>query len=194
MLEFLEQTKSESLSEKLEKELFESRVIHLNEDITNFSFDYIVPMIQKINKDDQDIPVNERKPIQIHITSYGGNVYDGWGIVSHMINSKTPIHTYLYSYAMSMALAMFVAGEKRYMSKYATCMYHELSSALAGTREEIRRASDEYDRLQEMYDNFLIERTKLTFDILKDHQKKVSDWYIDINDALKYQIATDLIG
>lgn len=187
--------KDEGLTSKIEKELFESRIINLNENVTQFTLDYIIPLIQKINLDDEknNIPVDQRKPIELNISSYGGGVYEGWGIVSHIINSKTPVHTYLHSFAMSMGLAIFLAGSKRYISDYATLMYHELSSTLEGTREEIKRAADEYDRLQEIYDNFVVKRTNLTLDVLKSHQEKVSDWYIDADTAIQYKLATDKI-
>ena len=188
------QEQSVNYVEKAEKEMYESRVIYLNEGISSMTVDYLVPLIQKFNKDDKDIPVKDRQPIQLHINSYGGSAYDGWNIISYMTSSLTPIHTYLYGYAMSMGLALFVAGDKRHMSKYSTLMYHELSSRLEGTREEMKRAQFEYDRLQDIYDSFLIDRTKLTLDTLTEHQSKVSDWYIDLETALELGLATDEIA
>lgn len=195
-MEFLlEGEKNVDWFDQIEKELYENRIINLTDNVSNMMVDPIVNMIQHINlQDDKDnISIKERKPIEIHLDSYGGSVYDGFSIVSAMLNSKTPIHTYVPGYAMSMGLALFMAGSKRYVSRFSTLMYHELSSSLNGSREEIRRASEEYDRLQGMYDDFIVERSKLTKEELKEHQEKVFDWYISANVAIEKGIATDMV-
>lgn len=185
----------DSLYEKVEKELFEDRVIYLNEDISAFTIANIVPLIHKINKDDEKagIEAAQRKPIQLHITSYGGSAYDGWGIVSAIENSKTPIHTYCESYAMSMALPIYLAGHRRILGKYASLLYHELRGGANGTRQEVKRLDKEYDRLQKMYDDYIISKTTVTQEILDDHQERISDWYINADDAAKYNMFDELI-
>lgn len=120
----LMEERSMGLLEKVEKELFESRVIYLNEDISAYTISNIVPLIHKINKDDENVPVDQRKPLHIHVTSYGGDAYSGWQIVSTIENSKTPIYTYVEGYAMSMGLPIYLAGHKRFLGKFATLLYH----------------------------------------------------------------------
>lgn len=183
------------LDDLIAKELLENRIISLNQSISSYTIDEIVDLIRYINiqDDKNNVGLSSRKPIQLHVSSYGGSVYDGWSIVSEIISSRTPVHTYTNAYAMSMGLAIFMAGHKRFVSKFATLMYHELSSSLEGSREEIRRATEEYDRLQEMYDDFIVERSNLTLDELKAHQKNVNDWYISSEVAVEKGLATDLI-
>lgn len=184
-----------TLLESVEKELFKERVIYLNEDISSFTIDNIVPLIHKINKDDddQDIPVEKRTPIQLYITSYGGSAYDGWHLVSTIENSKTPVHTYVLGYAMSMGLPIFLAGKKRFMGKYATLLYHELRGGIEGTRQEVKRLDKEYDRLQKIYDEYIISKTSITQEIFNEHQDRVSDWYISAEEASKYNMFDELV-
>jgi len=191
----LDEDKKQDLFDVIEKDLYKDRVINLTDSVSSYIIDSVVGMIQHINLEDdkKSVLVSERKPIKLYINSYGGSVYDGWSIVSAIVNSKTPIYTYVEGYAMSMGLALFMAGRKRFISKYATLMYHELSSRLEGSREEIRRATEEYDRLQDMYDDFIIERSGLTKDELKDHHSKVSDWFISSKVAIEKKLATDII-
>lgn len=184
---------SSTLLDKVERELFKDRVIYLNEDISSFTISGIVPLIHKINKEDEGIEVADRKPIHLHITSYGGSAYDGWQLVSTIENSKTPVHTYVEGYAMSMALPIYLSGTKKHLGKYATLLYHELRGGAHGTRQEVKRLDKEYDRLQKLYDDYIIAKSLITQEILDEHQEKVSDWYIGLEDAQKYKMFDELI-
>lgn len=189
----LEEPLKQGLLDKVEMELFQDRVIYLNEDISSFTISGIVPLIHKINKLDEGVPVEERKPIHLHVTSYGGSAYDGWQIVSTIENSKTPVYTYVEGYAMSMGLPIFLAGHKRIIGKYATLLYHELRGGAHGTRQEVKRLDKEYDRLQKIYDDYIISKTSITQEILDEHQERVSDWYIGHEEATKYQMYDEVI-
>ena len=176
------------LLDKVQKDLFNERVIYLNEDISGYTIDNIVPLIKHINVQDNkaNIDPENRKPIELHITSAGGSAYDGFSVLSEIENSVTPVHTYCTGYAMSMGLPLFLAGHKRFMGKYATLLYHELRGGANGTRQEVKRLDKEYDRLQKVYDDYIINHSSITQEVLDEHQEKVSDWYIDAETASKY--------
>ncbi len=187
-MEFLLEEEKNSLLERVERELFKDRIIYLNEDISAYTISNIVPLIHKINKDDEGVEIKDRKPIHLHVTSYGGSAYDGWQIVSTIENSKTPVYTYVEGYAMSMGLPIFLSGHKRHLGKYASLLYHELRGGAHGTRQEVKRLDKEYDRLQKLYDDYIISKSTVTQEILDDHQDRVSDWYIGVDEAAKYKM------
>jgi ATP-dependent Clp protease protease subunit len=191
----MEEEMKSTLLDKVEKELFKDRVIYLNEDISSYTIGGIVPLIHRINKEDDEagIELENRKPIHLHITSYGGSAYDGWQIVSTIENSKTPVYTYVEGYAMSMALPIFLSGKKRFLGKYATLLYHELRGGANGTRQEVKRLDKEYDRLQKIYDDYIISKSTITQEILDYHQEKVSDWYIGLEESTQYKLFDELI-
>jgi len=187
-MDLMTEVQKDSLLEKVEKDLFNDRVIYLNEDISDYTIAGIVPLIHKINKDDEGLEESERKPIHLHITSYGGSAYDGWHLVSTIENSKTPVYTYVEGYAMSMGLPIYLSGKVRHLGKYATLLYHELRGGANGTRQEVKRLDKEYDRLQKLYDDYIISKTSVTQEILDDHQERVSDWYIGFTEAKKFNM------
>lgn len=193
MLDGLEE--KSPLLDKVQKELFSERVIYLNEDISGYTIDNIVPLIKHINVQDskENIKLENRRPIELHITSAGGSAYDGWQIVSAIENSVTPVHTYVEGYAMSMALPIYLAGSKRFLGKYASLLYHELRGQANGTRQEVKRLDREYDRLQKVYDDYIIKHSSITQEVLDSHQEKVSDWYIDAEMAGKYGMYDELV-
>ena len=65
-----------------------------------------------------------KKRIQVWINSPGGVVTDGYNIYSAILNSKTPVDTYTFGAAASIAGVIFQAGRKRIMSDYSWLMYH----------------------------------------------------------------------
>lgn len=195
-MEFLlEEEKNDDLLTKVEKELFNDRIIYLNEDISQFTISNIVPLIHKINveDDDKDIPTEKRLPIHLHIVSYGGSAYDGWQLVSTIENSKTPVYTYVEGYAMSMALPIYLAGHKKFIGRYATLLYHELRGNASGTRQEVKRLDKEYDRLQKLYDDYIVSHSEITQDILDKHQENVNDWYIGLDEIKKYKLYDEIL-
>lgn len=68
---------------------------------------------------------NDIKCIDVRINSGGGDVQDGFSIVSAILNSKIPVHTYIDGMAYSMAGVIAMCGAKRYMADYGTFMMHE---------------------------------------------------------------------
>ena len=65
-----------------------------------------------------------KKRIQVWINSPGGYVMDGYNIFNAILKTKTPVDTYNYGVAGSIAGVIFMAGRRRYMADYAKLMMH----------------------------------------------------------------------
>lgn len=94
-----------------------------NESIGKLIWDILYQIREDDEKDEKEKDY-KREPIKLYINSYGGSVYDMWGLIDIILNSKTPIYTYCTGYAMSAAFKIFLAGHKRYCYKHSTFMYH----------------------------------------------------------------------
>ena len=70
---------------------------------------------------------DECKKIKVRINSIGGNVIDGYSIMSAILNSKVSTDTYIDGLAASIAGVIAMCGEKVYMSDYGTLMMHNPS-------------------------------------------------------------------
>jgi ATP-dependent Clp protease, protease subunit len=174
------------------------RSIILSDDIDNETVEEIMQFILDANAYDEDfenqIKDYERKPIKLIINSYGGSMYDGFALVGVIENSTTPIHTYCYGSAMSMALPIFAAGHVRLMSKYATLMYHEaLTTHIDMKFSLIKDDMEECSRLLKQYDEYLTSHSIITQKQLDDVKKARRDWYITANEALKFEITDEII-
>lgn len=180
--------KGENWTDKIDKDLYEARKIYLNEYITAYTFEAVIPFIEHINLQDKDIPVEERLPIELVMDSGGGSFHDGIAIITAIKRSKTPIHALVYSYAYSMGLAIMQACDKRYMSKLGSLLYHEVMTEADGNGTQIKRTQKELDRIQKIYDSIVMEKSKVTEKMLEEQREKVNDWIIGYDEALELQL------
>ena len=130
------------------------RDLLLSDDISQSAVTGVIKNIFKINSDDdekEEIYKNwKREPIRLFINSYGGSVYDGLALINIIKNSKTPVHTVCIGSCMSMALWIWLSGEKGLVGESATLMSHDISSFTYGKTEGIKQELNEMIRLQEM--------------------------------------------
>lgn len=125
------------------------------------------------------------KPIKIYIDSYGGYVYQCFGLLSIMDTSKTPIHTIVTGAAMSCGFMMAIHGHKRYAYKNATLMYHQVSSGAWGRLKDMQEDIEETKRLQEMIEQMTLKKTNISLSVLKDCFDRKKDWFMDADTAMK---------
>jgi ATP-dependent Clp protease protease subunit len=175
-----------------------SRTIVLSSEIDDFIVSDILQYISDINDYDDDgcdnIIEYSRKPIKLIINSFGGSVYDGFALIGVIENSKTPIHTYCYGSAMSMALLVLTSGHKRFGHRLATFMYHECLDEMSYDKlSNLKENLEETKRIMDIYDGFLMEKTSLKKKQLDDIKRLKKDWYISPDDALKYKIIDKII-
>ena len=107
------------------------REIFISDRISQGTVKDIIKDIFDINADDDQKEKIykdwERTPIKLFINSYGGSVYDGLALVDVIKRSRTPVHTICIGSCMSMALWIWLAGEKRLVGELSTLMFHDLS-------------------------------------------------------------------
>ncbi len=82
-----------------------------------------------------------KKRIQVWINSPGGYVMDGYNIFNAILKSNTPVDTYNYGIAGSIAGVIFMAGRRRYMADYAQMMVHNPAGSDNATMMQSMKAS-----------------------------------------------------
>lgn len=153
--------------------------------------------ISQLNYEDDEKEEKEknykRDPIRIYFNSFGGSVYDMWLLVDTILASKTPVYTYCTGYAMSAAFMIFIAGHKRYMSPHATLMYHQIYCWRSGKYQDLVDDREQMDRLNEMMESYVIERTGLKKEDLKNIREKKKDTYFSAKEAKELKIIDSII-
>lgn len=163
-----------------------------NESIGKLMWDILYQIREDDEKDEKEKDY-KREPIKLYINSYGGSVYDMWGLIDIILNSKTPIYTYCTGYAMSAAFKIFLAGHKRYCYKHSTFMYHQMSCRLSGKLQDIEEDREEMDDQNTQIEEYVINRTNLTKDDIKEIREKKKDFYIHSDKAVKYGIVDEVL-
>jgi ATP-dependent Clp protease protease subunit len=161
-------------------------------EITQQSANEVIRFIYDANTEDQKLPVDKRTPINIIINSEGGDVYSGFGVIEVILHSETPVYTICHGQAQSMALLILAAGHKRYIGSYSTLMYHEINWDVEFAPGKFHRQElDEANRMQEMYDNLLLEFTNLTQSQLILIKNQCTYWYMGSEDAMRFGIVDE---
>lgn len=173
------------------------RIFFLSDDIDNESvgklcFD-ILTILEKDDEEEKEKKSYTRKPIKLFINSGGGGTYDMWAVIDILLHSKTPVHTYVTGYAMSAALKIFLAGSKRFVSKHSTLLYHQMRTEGGGLYQDLVDVRPEVDRMQSEIEQYVLERTNVTEEKLKEIREKKVDWFIHSDEALEYGFATNII-
>ena len=175
----------------------DKRLFYLSDDVNNETIGELCFNLLNIIKEDDEKDNKQknfkREPIKIYINSCGGEVHDMWALIDIMLNAKTPIYTYCTGYAMSAAFNIFLAGNKRFVSKHSVLLYHQIYCWRNGTYQDFIEDRVEMDHMQNEIETYVKDRTEIIEKKLKEIREKKIDWYIHCDEAVKLGIATDII-
>ena len=135
----------------------------------------------------------EPQPIVIYIDSYGGAVYQCFGLLSIMKSKGTPVDTIVTGCALSCGFMIAIHGHKRKIHKHGTMMYHQVSSSAHGKLKEIEEDVIESQRLQKKIEEMTVENTKITKEKLKKIYKKKKDWFLDAKTSLRWGCIDEIV-
>lgn len=175
----------------------ESRIFYISDNIDNNSVGKVnfglLKLIDEDNKKEKELKDFKREPIHLFVNSFGGTVYDMWSLIDIILQSKTPIYTYCTGYAMSAACEIFLAGHKRFVSKHAILMYHQLSAWSEGTIQDLKFDLEMLEKIQKQMEEYVVGRTKVNYVTLKEIRERKKDWYIEADEAIELEFAHEII-
>lgn len=179
--------------EEYEMSDLEERRLFINGAIDDEIIDTIVYHILRYNREDKGIPVSERAPIKLYINSTGGDVYSGYGLISAITSSLTPIYTINQGTCASMAFLIFIAGNKRYSMKNSMFLMHEgFTGGFDNTSKMRDRMEFETEQLEEHTRSFVLNHTSIEEDFYKEKYR--IEWYMLPEEARRYGICDYIVG
>ncbi len=177
------------------------RNLYLPEQVNQESMNKLTKAILEINEDDvylaklygvHDIEYKPQ-PIKIYIDSYGGAVYQCFGLLGVMDKSVTPIHTIVTGAAMSCGFMILISGHKRFGYTHSTPLYHQVSSGFYGKIKDMEEHLEESKRLQKKIEDLTLERTTISKKKLAEILKNKVDWYMSAEEALSLGVIDGII-
>jgi ATP-dependent Clp protease protease subunit len=177
------------------------RDLFFTKQVDQSSIGELTQKIIEINQDDEHLKkiynvyglTYNPEPIQVYIDSYGGYVYQCFGLLSVMERSQTPIHTIVTGCAMSAGFMILISGHKRFAHKLSTPLYHQVSSGAAGTVKEMEEKLEESKRLQKQLEDIVKERTDITKKRLREIFDTKKDWYMTSEEALELNVVDEIL-
>lgn len=172
----------------------QNRVLWVEGEISDVSFSLfeLSKLILNYNKEDKDIPVEQRKPIKIFINSPGGDLESTLAFIGLINISKTPIWTINTCWAASAAGLILMAGHKRFALPNTTCLIHSGSGQLGGSYEQTTEQMKNYKYLVDTMRDFIIDKTKIDPKLFKKNSQK--DWYIYTDEMLNLGIVDEIVS
>lgn len=152
----------------------------------------IIQHINRINMDDKDIPIEERKPIIITITSRGGSVDVGYALIDAILNSKTPVYTVVSGYAYSMGFLIALAGQKRFTYANAKYLLHDGSSFAWDSTTKIQDMIQFQKRSEERSKEYILQHSKITSEQYDENLRV--EWYMFADEAKELGVVDYIIG
>jgi len=93
--------------------------------------------------------IEDMEIIEVHINSYGGEVFEGVAIYNWLRSHKARVETVIDSVAASIASLIFLAGEKRTVYDTSMGMVHLPIGMSYGNSKQMRKDADDLDKIDE---------------------------------------------
>ena len=178
-----------------------SRNLYLPEQVTQESMNKLTKSIVDINENDEYLvklyAINNIEykpaPIKLYIDSFGGAVYQCFGLLGVMDKSTTPIHTIVTGAAMSCGFMILISGHRRFGYPLSTPLYHQVSTGFYGKIKDMEEKLEESKRLQKKIEELTLDRTKISKKKLNDILKNKVDWYMTAEEALSLGVLDEII-
>lgn len=152
----------------------------------------IIESIMQINREDKDVPIEERKPIVLFINSPGGSVSDGFALISTIEASATPVYTVNVGMWCSMAFLIGITGVKRFSLPNMTFLLHDGTAFVAGSANKVQdRTRFDMRFEKEVVRPHVLKYTKIT---KKEYKRKSrEEFYMLTKDALEYGVIDEIV-
>ena len=118
---------AEDIEDEIDRQewLKSSRVIILNEDVSEKAINNICMKIIGWNMEDCGLPAEEREPIHLFIHSNGGDIISGFAVIDVIQNSETPVIGVGFGKVYSMAFSILVACQVSLGFKHTIFLLHD---------------------------------------------------------------------
>ena len=175
----------EVVSDLLTK-MLDDRVIMLMTPVNNISMTSVISQLLYLNVKDS------KKPIHLYISSPGGSVLDGYGIIDTMNLIEAPVYTYTIGLAASMGALIFLNGTNRYMLPHSELMLHQPLGGVSGQASDIEITANRIIKMKKDINEMIATRCNL--DIEKVEKFIDRDRYFNATEAIEYGLADEIIS
>lgn len=194
MTEYVKRKAGSSTSGKVNTK---GRVIHFSGKVCRESANDICKAITKLNQEWKDLLTDDSiksavpNPIILRINSNGGTITSAFQVIDKMKSSKLPIHTIVEGCAASAATLISICGEKRFITKRAYMLIHQLSSGVIGKHAEIEDEMKNCNLMMDDIKKLYKDHTKMSKNTMKKFLLRDLLWKAE--ECLKHGLVDEII-
>ena len=144
----------------------------------------------------ENLDAKDDRILTLYVNSQGGDLYEAFGLIDMMRNSRIPIRTIGYGSVMSAAFLIVASGAQgeRYVTKNCGIMCHQMSVfEEQGKYHDIKATRKETDRLNKAMYDVLKETTGLDGRIIKTKLLPAHDVYMTAEEMIDFGAADQIL-
>ena len=167
--------------------LLKNRIILVSTPINDQTASLIIAQLLHLSTEDPEAP------IQMYVSSPGGGVYAGMGIIDTMNMIPNQIHTVAVGFTASFGTAILTAGTKghRYALPNATIHMHQPLGGAQGQASDIVIQANEISRLKVLLNKIMAERTDQTIEKIEEDTNR--DFFMSAREAVEYGLVDHVL-
>ena len=136
------------------------------------------------------------KPIEIIISSIGGDVYNGFNFVDQIEKAKSPVTIHIMAMAASMGFLIAMAGKnnpnvKTVCHPFSVGLLHSGSTYMGGTAHAVKDTFNFSQQYEEKIKNYILTHTKIDEDLYEKIERK--EYWMDADEMLRLGIVDEII-
>lgn len=133
----------------------------------------------------------DKKPIEIHVNSEGGSVFDGFAMYTLLRDSESYVTVYIDGLAASAASYLIMAANRIVMSDLAWIMIHNASSFAWGDKKSMRKEAEVLDNIDQTIASAYAGRSSL-YDEGDFIALMNEETWLDADEAKKYGLIDEI--
>lgn len=136
------------------------------------------------------------KPIEIIISTVGGEIYSGFNLVDQIEKTKSPVTIHIMSMAASMGFLIAMAGKnnpnvKTVCHPFSVGLLHSGSQYMEGSAHAVKDTFDFSQHYEEKIKNYILTHTKIDENLYEKIERK--EYWMDADEMKRLGIVDEII-
>ena len=135
-------------------------------------------------------------PIEIIISTVGGEIYSGFNLVDQIENAKSPVTIHIMSMAASMGFLIAMAGKnnpnvKTVCHPFSVGLLHSGSQYMEGSAHAVKDTFDFLQHYEEKIKSYILTHTKIDEELNEKIERK--EYWMDADEMKRLGIVDEII-
>ena len=167
-----------------------NRKIIINEQIGDGLLETAILPFMEMNED------GTGKPIEIIISTPGGEIYSGFNFVDQIENAKVPVTIHIMSMAASMGFLIAMAGKnnpnvKTVCHKFSVGLLHSGSQYMEGSVHAVKDTFNFSQHYEEKIKQYILSHSNIDEDLYEKVERK--EYWMDADEMIRLGIVDEII-